>query len=443
MGTNIVHILYDVAASDTPTVAVSLFIRDRLAIWEEEIRTSSATGHIGEGVPVGLNRYIVWDASEDWGLWRASYDIEVMVTAEKPSFLMNVFGNLNFGDVAVSQEAKINLEISNDGNTTILVEIDDIPEDFFPEWTTASLPPGKIRAMEVTFVPKDYKEYSGFIRFSIREGELDFELPVSGRGIVLPTRILTISGDINFGSVGIGQSATRNIIFQNTGNSPLTINSITFSSGIISSYWSGFRSSWPGGTIQPNSSQQVTVFFEPTMVKNYGYNSRMRISSNQTSGTSIPTPQGEGVFIWSQNRPLGGDRSAVLWIKINQRWIANKYTNGDITYSDLQTGMMWIYNPLQFGQGPWASTNQITHNLNYGGHTDWVFPDRDQLSELQSQLEFFGSVAPISNTISQRDFWTRSTSTSGYWTVQMPYGHVNSHYSTRNFWFWPCRPFQW
>ena len=72
------------------------------------------------------------------------------------------------------------------------------------------------------------------------------------------TRILTLSDHLRFGTVNIGESATRELILYNNGNSDLTINGIRFHeklNGVYSGDWNG--------VIEANSSQTVTITFRP------------------------------------------------------------------------------------------------------------------------------------------------------------------------------------
>ena len=63
-GTKLVDITYDVTA-DTPTVKVTLEISSDGGT-TYSVPVTSATGAVGDGVPVGMGKTITWDAGVDW-----------------------------------------------------------------------------------------------------------------------------------------------------------------------------------------------------------------------------------------------------------------------------------------------------------------------------------------------------------------------------------------
>jgi sulfatase modifying factor 1 len=103
---------------------------------------------------------------------------------------------------------------------------------------------------------------------------------------VASTRVIALSGDLNFGDVTVGQRASRTLEIQNTGNSPLRVNNI--------SYPSGFSGAW-SGTIAAGSSQNVSVTFSPTAEQNYGGN--LTVDSDATGGTNTRTVSGKGIVV--------------------------------------------------------------------------------------------------------------------------------------------------
>lgn len=94
------------------------------------------------------------------------------------------------------------------------------------------------------------------------------------------TRIIVIDGGLDFGGVGLNQSATRNFTIRNTGNATLTISGMTVPAGT----GSAFVSTWTNGTIAANASQDVTVRFSPTAPQSYS--GTVTVNGDQTSGTN-------------------------------------------------------------------------------------------------------------------------------------------------------------
>jgi pimeloyl-ACP methyl ester carboxylesterase len=98
-----------------------------------------------------------------------------------------------------------------------------------------------------------------------------------------PTRIISLSGNLAFGSVAVGSSPQSILTIYNTGNSTMTMSSI--------SYPNGFSGSW-SGTIAANGSQPVTVTFSPTAATSYG--GTVTVNSDATSGGNTIAASGTG-----------------------------------------------------------------------------------------------------------------------------------------------------
>lgn len=86
-------------------------------------------------------------------------------------------------------------------------------------------------------------------------------------------RTVALTGSLAFGSVAVGSSAARSFTITNTGNSALTVNAVSCSTG--------FRCQW-SGTIAAGAAQAVPVVFEPRAPGAYW--GQVAINSNQTSG---------------------------------------------------------------------------------------------------------------------------------------------------------------
>jgi hypothetical protein len=99
------------------------------------------------------------------------------------------------------------------------------------------------------------------------------------------TRIIGLSGDMDFGSVQVGASYTRTLTISNTGNSILNVSSIT--------YPNGFSGNWAGGNIGANGgSKDVTVTFTP--IEATTYTGTITVNSDKTGGTNTIACFGTG-----------------------------------------------------------------------------------------------------------------------------------------------------
>jgi hypothetical protein len=99
------------------------------------------------------------------------------------------------------------------------------------------------------------------------------------------TRIIALTGDLNFGDVSVGGSADRTLRISNQGNAPMTVNSLTGPPG--------FAASWTNGTIQPNAGQDVNLRFSPT--ENRSYSGTLTVNANHTSGINTIGVNARGI----------------------------------------------------------------------------------------------------------------------------------------------------
>lgn len=112
------------------------------------------------------------------------------------------------------------------------------------------------------------------------------------------TRIIAITGTLDFNDVEVGSSSDRAITVRNDGNAPLSVTSISVPAGSNNA----FAASWTSGTIAPNGSQSIVVRFSPTEAKRY--DGTLRINGNQTAGDNTRAIFATGVRTgpaWTQS----------------------------------------------------------------------------------------------------------------------------------------------
>ena len=99
------------------------------------------------------------------------------------------------------------------------------------------------------------------------------------------TSAIALSGNMNFGNLTVGTSATSTLTIANTGAGELTVTNVA--------YPSGFTGTFSSGAIPANGSQTVTVTFAPIAVQSYTGN--ITVTGNQASGTNTIAVAGAGV----------------------------------------------------------------------------------------------------------------------------------------------------
>jgi len=95
---------------------------------------------------------------------------------------------------------------------------------------------------------------------------------------------IALAGNLAFGNVTVGQTATRTLTISNTGNAPLNVSGI--------SYPAGFTGNWSSGSIAAGSSQNVNVTFTPAAAQSYSGN--ITVNSDATSGVNTISASGSG-----------------------------------------------------------------------------------------------------------------------------------------------------
>lgn len=105
------------------------------------------------------------------------------------------------------------------------------------------------------------------------------------------TRVIGLSGNLAFGNVQVGSSATAIITISNSGNAVLTVSGITASGGMSNV----LLGDWLSGMISPGTSQQVTIQFAPSASQ--AYSGVITILSDATSGTNTINASGTGTTV--------------------------------------------------------------------------------------------------------------------------------------------------
>lgn len=179
------------------------------------------------------------------------------------------------------------------------------------------------------------------------------------------TRVIALSGDLNFGNVIVGQTVQRTLIISNTGTTALTINSLAFSSVAFSGNVSI--------TIAPNSSQNITISFTPTAAGNFS--GTITVNANQTSGINTINFSGIGVVpvilpsvqtinvvdITQNSATLNGNLSNLGNADNTQVAFVYSSSNANPTLSSLQTFQQNFNSPNAFN----AALTGLASNTTY------------------------------------------------------------------------------
>jgi hypothetical protein len=191
---------------------------------------------------------------------------------------------VDFGSVQQKQQGPaLTFTVTNSGGKTLDLLSITVPSGYTLNTNYPStIPPGSNGTFIVQLNSSVVGTNSGNIIITNTDpNNSPFSFAVTG--IITPVppqiQIISLSGNLSFGVVGVGSSAQTNLTISNGGNSTLTVSNIT--------YPAGFGGNWPGGPITNGESQSVTVTFSPAAATNY--DGTVTVASDATSGAdTIP-----------------------------------------------------------------------------------------------------------------------------------------------------------
>ena len=147
-----------------------------------------------------------------------------------------------------------------------------------------------------------------------------------------PTRLISLTGNLAFGDVAAGTTATATLTIQNSGNSALTVTGID--------YPAGFSGAW-SGSIAPGVSQNVPVTFTP--VVGQAYSGTVTVTSDKTSGANTIAISGTGILPEiTVEEPAGTDRSTGAAIDLGRSTVGFPSNAKTIVIKNTGTGPLTI-----------------------------------------------------------------------------------------------------
>ena len=231
--------------------------------------------------------------------------------------IIEVSGNLEFGNVAVNEMRPLNIEIRNVGDETLEVsEFNGFPREFtyYPSPPFTILKKAK-KDVTVRFKPTAEQTYSFTVKVVSDKTIGTDTITASGAGLER-TRIISVS-KVEFGDVAVNTTKNATMTIFNSGNSEMMVNRINYPNE-FNVYLEGFSGNWTHGPIPARGKQDVTVTFHPTEEKAYGWN--VKVDSNSTSGIYIGLISGMGVVgtpTHSSSSPTGATKPRFAAVKIS------------------------------------------------------------------------------------------------------------------------------
>ena len=210
---------------------------------------------------------------------------------------ISLSGNLSFGNVQVGNSSTKTLTITNTGNATLNVSSINLPSGFTGNYN-GSITTGNSQNITITFSPSSAITYGGTITVNSNASSGSNTISCSGTGTTISAPAISLSGNLSFGNVQIGNSSTKTLTITNTGNATLNVSSINLPSGFTGNY---------NGSITAGNSKNVTITFSPTSTTTYG--GTITVNSNASSGTNTISCSGTGTTVSAPAISLSGNLS--------------------------------------------------------------------------------------------------------------------------------------
>jgi hypothetical protein len=161
------------------------------------------------------------------------------------------------------------------------------------------------------------------------------------------TRIIALSGNMNFGNVALNGTANSTLTISNNGNSTMTVTGI--------SYPAGFSGDYSSGTIGAGDAQDVTVTFSPTAAATYGGN--IVVAADETSGSDSIAASGTGVVVTVEPAVATASATNIGGASATLNGTVNP--EGDLTAVYFQYGTSTNYTEATSGSSAGSGTAQI------------------------------------------------------------------------------------
>lgn len=179
------------------------------------------------------------------------------------------------------------IQLKNNGSANINVSSVSITSPFSTNWSSGTISPNSTVNVTITFNPSLIGYVSRNLTINSDASNSSVTVQTTGIGVqqTTQTRVISLSGNLAFGNVTVGQTASRILTISNSGNSTLTINSLIMPQGFSSGSYNSL--------VQAGGSINVTIFFSPQYAQSYGGN--IIVNSDATSGSNTIYTNGTGI----------------------------------------------------------------------------------------------------------------------------------------------------
>ncbi|MGC1582366.1 MAG: choice-of-anchor D domain-containing protein [Candidatus Acidiferrales bacterium] len=236
--------------------------------------------------------------------------ITISSNASNPTVSLNLTGtgaqgllsatpaSIPFGSVATGGTSSQTITLKNTGTSSVTVSAVTASGTGFSVSSlspSATIAAGSSATLSAIFKPTSAGTDTGSVSISSNAPGSPITIPLSGTATASTFTLGVSPTSLSFGSVDLNTSDSLSVTLTNSGNSDITISSVTTKGAGFSTSGAG-----SGVTVSPNQSASVTVLFDPTTAG--AVSGSLSIVSNATNspatvaltGTGVTPPSGGG-----------------------------------------------------------------------------------------------------------------------------------------------------
>ncbi len=188
-------------------------------------------------------------------------------SAAGPAAALSIIpAEINFKSVVVGQKNSQTIQITNTSNKNVdlnSLRITGAGFSLLSAKVPVILAPGSNLSMNIAFKPTSTASENGALTISSPDLKSPVSVPLLGAGEKAAPALQAIPSTVNFGSHAVNSSAFQSVTLANTGNVPLTLNSV----GIAGAGYS-ITGLALGVSLSPEQKVEFQVWFHPTAAGN-------------------------------------------------------------------------------------------------------------------------------------------------------------------------------
>jgi hypothetical protein len=209
---------------------------------------------------------------------------------------------IDFKAVVVGQKNSQTVQITNSSSNSINLSGLQVSGTGF-SLSSAKAPvllaPGSHVSLSVVFAPAAAADQTGSLVISTSDLDTPVRVPLSGAGEKAAPKLTLSPASVNFGTRAVKTSTPQLVVLTNTGNSSLSISSISIANPAFSV--AGISK---GVSLSPNQKLEFQVWYHPTVVGNaavaIAFDSSASLAPvtlpvvGSASNSAVPTPGATG-----------------------------------------------------------------------------------------------------------------------------------------------------